>query len=269
MAAAIFEQRAEKLRQVAARLIRGWVPRRAVRLAVEHGRLLEALRLARVRGERHRCPVCRAAFDRFLPVGDPPRALGACPVCHARARHRFAWVFLERATDLFDGRPRRLLHLAPERCFVPRLRRLPGLAYLSADLDCPWAERQADITALPFPDRSFDALLCSHVLEHVPDDRRALGELARVLCPGGWALLAVPLSPGPTREDPAATTPEARRLLHGHPGHVRLCGEDYLERIRAAGLEVRLVRAAELLDLPELDRAGVPAGAALFHAPRP
>ncbi|HOX43297.1 MAG TPA: methyltransferase domain-containing protein [Myxococcota bacterium] len=254
---------------LARRLVWRWTPRPLVRAAVERGELLEGLRRPLARGQGCQCPVCRSELDRFRPAGDPPRAQAACPVCGARERHRLAWLFLERASDLFDGRPKRLLHLAPERCFVPRLRRLPGLRYVSADLDCPWAELRADITSLPFSAGQFDALLCSHVLEHVEDDRQALAELLRVLAPGGWAMLAVPLSPGPTRADPAATTPEARRRLHGHPGHVRRCGEDYGQRIAAAGFQVRTVRARELLAPELLARAGVAPGACLFHARKP
>ena len=48
----------------------------------------------------------------------------------------------------------------------------------------------------------FDVIYCSHVLEHVPDDRLAMGELRRVLKRAGWAVLLVPITAEQTIEDP-------------------------------------------------------------------
>ena len=95
-------------------------------------------------------------------------------------RHRHLWLFLRERTDLFT-RPLRLLHFAPEAVFRAQLEALPDVSYVTADLAAGRASVRADIMRIPFADASFDAILCNHVLEHVPDDKQAMGELLRVL----------------------------------------------------------------------------------------
>lgn len=104
----------------------------------------------------------------------------------------------------------------------------------------PAADEAADITALPFLAESFDFIICSHVLEHVEDDRRAMAELHRVLAPGGCAVVMVPIDLGraETYEDPSIDTAAGREIAFGHPYHVRICGADYPDRLRRTGFEV-------------------------------
>ena len=102
------------------------------------------------------------------------------------------WLYLERKTHLLVDRLR-VLHFAPERIFEEWLASQSNLYYVSTDLERERATVKADITDLPFPADSFDVILCSHVLEHVVDDRKAMRELHRVLRPGGWALVLVPI----------------------------------------------------------------------------
>lgn len=134
---------------------------------------------------------------------------------------------------LGEGRLR-LLHFAPESAIERRVR--PLADYVTADLDPGAAMVAADITALPFEDASFDALLCIHVLEHVTDDRAATAELRRVLAPGGWGVVMVPLDleRAETYEDPSVTSPAARRREFWQEDHLRLYGRDLAERL---GLE--------------------------------
>jgi SAM-dependent methyltransferase len=128
--------------------------------------------------------------------------------------------------------------------FAARLRALPSLRYLSADLASPRAMLRADVQRLPLPDASFDAILCHHVLEHVPDDRAALGELLRVLRPGGWAILQSPVRKtlAATLEDASVVDPRERERLYGQSDHLRQYGRDYAGRLREAGFEVRAER---------------------------
>jgi SAM-dependent methyltransferase len=111
------------------------------------------------------------------------------------------------------------------------------------------------VQRLPFRDGAFDALLCHHVLEHVPDDRAAMRELRRVLRPGGWAILQSPIRSRleATLEDPAVTDPRERERLFGQRDHLRQYGRDYADRLRAAGFEVRAERFFD--ELPPERRA--------------
>jgi SAM-dependent methyltransferase len=150
-------------------------------------------------------------------------------------------LFLTQRTDLFDGRPKSLLHIAPEPVFARRFKAIPELRYVSMDIES--ARRPsvlADITRLPFASASFDVIYCSHVLEHIPDDRAAMRELRRTLKPSGWSILQVPLREGRvTYEDPSITTPEARLAAFGQHDHVRDYGDkDYGMRLDAAGFAV-------------------------------
>jgi ubiquinone/menaquinone biosynthesis C-methylase UbiE len=111
---------------------------------------------------------------------------------------------------------------------------------------------RADITDLPFDDNRFDAIYCSHVLEHVPDDRKAMSELRRVLRPGGWAVLQVPIKLIVTYEDSAVTTPEDRERVFGQSDHVRIYGLDYKDRLREVGFKVTIVQYAKELSEEDL-----------------
>ena len=218
------------------------------------------------RGEARFCPVCESQLARFLPFGGSGRADAYCPVCESLERHRLHWVYLRERSDLFDGRPRRILHVAPEAVLAERLRALPGVTYVSADLADPRAMLRLDVMRLPFDDDAFDAILCSHVLEHVPDDRAAMRELRRVLRSGGIALLPVPpIRAERTSEDPAEVDPAQRRRRFGHPNHVRRYGRDYPERLREAGFCVETLAAAELVGETGARRLGLGNGDEVFR----
>jgi Methyltransferase domain len=219
--------------------------RRRVLAAV--GRRLQMLRH---RGDAVRCPICESGFDRFKDDWNRSNAL--CWRCGSHERHRALWLYLERHPELLESASS-LLHFAPEWCLEHRLRRLRGTRYATADLQAAAAELQLDITALDLPDESFDAILCSHVLEHVQDDRSAIRELHRVLSPDGWAIVMVPidLSRSETYEDPLVSTPQAREREFWQSDHVRLYAPDIAERLRDAGFEVAAQSVARELG-PEL-----------------
>ena len=168
------------------------------------------------------------------------RGHAKCTRCGALERHRLLWLYLTERTDLLS-KPMSLLHFAPEYAYQRRFSRIDGLRYITADLDSPLAMQSRAIMDLPFADGSFDAVLCSHVLVHVEDDRRALAEIRRVLRPGGWAILMSPIDRrrDSTLEDPAVTTPQARHRVFGQSDHFRLYGRDFAERVAASGLAVR------------------------------
>jgi SAM-dependent methyltransferase len=186
-------------------------------------------------GDDVECPCCGSTFRRFGPLVFDDRM---CWTCGSLERDRLLWLLLDRRPEMLAP-GLRILHVAPERALGARLRALPGVRYVAGDLDARYAEHRIDVTALGFPDDSFDAVLCNHVLEHVPDDRRAMRELRRVLAPGGWAILLVPLARRPTTDEDATVTDRHDRTVRfGQHDHVRQYGWDYVDRLREAGFEV-------------------------------
>jgi SAM-dependent methyltransferase len=130
------------------------------------------------------------------------------------------------------------------------LLRVEGLQYVGADRDSPLADDRVDIRPLPYEDGRFGAVLCSHVLEHVDDDRRAMREMLRVLRAGGWAIIMAPVAHRreATLEDPSITDEAKRVHLFGQEDHVRIYGTDLADRLGEEGFSVRVEQLVE--DLP-------------------
>ena len=203
------------------------------------------------------CPVCREWVRSFEPFGVVPRPDARCPACGSLERHRLAWAFFEGQTNLFDGSPKSMLHIAPEGQFEERLRQVPGIEYLTADLHNPRAMVKMDITDIQYPDNSFDVIYCSHVLEHVPDDRKAMSELRRVLKADGWALILVPVTAEKTFEAPSVTDPAQRERLLGQYDHVRRYGPDFENRLEEAGFTVTRICSTDIMSMQNIVRLGV------------
>jgi SAM-dependent methyltransferase len=193
----------------------------------------------RYAGWAHECPVCGARLRRFIErhPDDLPRA--RCPRCGSLQRHRHLLLYLREHTDLLDDRAASVLHFAPDPGLAGVLGERPE--YVSADLEPGAAMRVLDLQHLDLPDASFDWIICLHVLEHVPDDRAAMREMARVLRPGGRAVVQSPLYGPATDEDPSVTDPAQRLARFGQHDHVRIYGRDFYDRLRDAGLEVEEV----------------------------
>jgi len=214
-------------------------------------RIADAVRLrattARHRGDTVFCPICEHGFDAFKDDWNRHGAL--CWRCGSHERHRAQWLLLERRPQLLRD-ARSLLHFSPEWCLAQRLRKRAGLRYVTTDLDpAQDADLRLDVTALDLPDGAFDAVLCSHVLEHVADDGAAMRELCRVTAPGGFCLVMVPLALDreDTYEDPAITAPADREREFLQFDHVRLYAPDIATRLRRAGFEVEVVDMAREL----------------------
>lgn len=219
-------------------------------------------------GLAHSCPVCGGRVRRFMPHGIVPRPHARCPICGALERHRLLWLFFARRTNLFEPASKRMLHLAPEHAFMTKLRRTPGLEYHPVDLSSPEARVKLDVTAIPYEEMSFDVIYCSHVLEHVLDDRLAMRELRRVLRPTGWAVIQVPITAPATIEDPTVTDPRERERLFGQWDHVRRYGPDYIQRLEAAGFAVEVVPVAALASPAQRRRYGLLADETVVYCTR-
>jgi SAM-dependent methyltransferase len=241
------------------------VPTRC-RIAFKAG--LRAIQTRTHAGDNVTCPICGGHFSTFLPRHTTPNA--RCPGCGSLIRHRLLWLYLSRELRIGD-RPTRLLHLAPERGIERRLRALPAVDYVCADIDAKLATERVDVARMPYADTSFDLVLCSHVLEHVPDDRAAIAEIHRVLRPDGTAIIIVPIKIERTEEflDPSPTPahPDGYRRLGPH-GHVRLIGADYSDRLRHGGFDVETLDYASSFCDADRVRYGLIPGQPMFVCER-
>ena len=208
------------------------------------------------------CPVCGAAFRAFNPLPDSYRdelvqagsnlsleafetlnaPAYACPGCGTADRNRLYALALREKLPRRPRDPFRLLDIAPSGCLAQFIRKNFGIQYRSADLSMSGVDDFVDITDMRgYADAEFDAVLCSHVLEHVVDDRRAMRELLRILKPGAWGILAVPIYL-PLQTLLEETTPLSgaeRSRLFGQSDHVRLYGRaGFTSRLEETGFEV-------------------------------
>lgn len=202
------------------------------------------------------CPFCGWKGKSFLPNGVDVRQNSRCPKCDSLERHRMYYLYLKE--NLPADSVLKTLHFAPEKIMTGLFNSMSNIDYLSADLNPAKAMIKQDITDITFPDATFDFILCSHVLEHVPDDHKAMTELYRVLKPTGFAILQVPIRThfneriiDSTYEDFSITDPKDREKVFGQHDHVRIYGKDYKERLERAGFTVRLDKFIERIG-PEM-----------------
>ncbi len=173
---------------------------------------------------------------------------GRCPRCDSLARHRLIPYSISHfGLDLSRGA---LLHVGPnieEAAYV--FRRFAPIPYHRLDLvNRPIVNLTGDLCAIPLAEASMEHVLIWHVLEHIPDDRKAIAEIYRVLRPGGKLLAYVPITPpgrAQTYEDASVPREEYEKTF-GHDDHVRACGLDYADRFRAAGFDVSTLNVSEL-----------------------
>jgi SAM-dependent methyltransferase len=195
------------------------------------------------RGDRVECPLCGWRFRHFMSAWNRPGAI--CWRCGAHERHRALWLLFNQDPGLLSD-VRSMLHVSPEWCLERRLRERIGNGYVTSELEPGAADLTLDLRAADASDASFDAILCSHVLEHIEDDESAMRELHRMLEPGGWAIVMVPIdhARAQTLEDPAIRTPADRERAYLQHDHVRLYALDIVDRLAAAGFSVERITPA-------------------------
>jgi SAM-dependent methyltransferase len=200
------------------------------------------------RGTNFKCNVCGKSFRKMIPHGNIPRPNAKCPNCISLERTRALWFYLKDQVidNIF---PLNILHFAPEYGLKKAFQNYPNIEYRNVDLDPDLADEVVDITDIPYPEDSFDLILCSHVLGHVPDEKKAVDELYRVLKPGGQALVMtiVNWNLKKTFEDPNITSANDRLENYTEPDLVRLHGADFADRLRMSGFQVDVIDYAAKL----------------------
>tara|TARA_R110002049_G_scaffold993_3_gene7141 strand:- start:19315 stop:20079 length:765 start_codon:yes stop_codon:yes gene_type:complete len=196
-----------------------------------------------LKGHTFTDPIDGKSFKSFLPYGyGNQRNNVLSPSTLSLERHRLLWLYLKNETDFFSTQLK-VLHFAPEQAFYKRFRNMKNLDYITTDLNSPLADVKADICNLPFENDSFDVILCNHVLEHIPDDTKAMQELYRILKVGGTGIFQIPqdLNREKTFEDNSITDKKERAKIFGQYDHVRIYGRDYFEKLRNIGFKVKEV----------------------------
>jgi predicted SAM-dependent methyltransferase len=216
-----------------------------------------------LKGNRFTDPIDGKSFRMFLPYGyGNQRNNVLSPSTLSLERHRLLWIYLQNETDFFQSeldsdssvkQPKsiklrdtetssalKVLHFAPEQEFYKRFKKQTNINYTTTDLLSPLADIKADICNLPFKDNEYDLILCNHVLEHIPDDTKAMQELYRVLKPGGMGIFQIPqdLSRATTFSDDSIVDQKERAKIFGQYDHVRVYGRDYFDKLRSIGFKV-------------------------------
>ena len=216
-----------------------------------------------LRGKKFTDPIDEKSYRKFLPYGyENIRENALAPGTLSLERHRLFWLYLKNETSFFTSENLRVLHFAPEQAFLKRFRKLKHLQYTTTDLNSPIADVKADICDLPFEDNAYDFIICNHVLEHIPNDTKAMQELYRVLAPGGTAILQVPYDKNraATFEDNSITDRDERARIFGQYDHVRIYGMDYFKKLGAIGFQADAVDYTASLSEAEITKYRLPKG---------
>ncbi|MBQ9430852.1 MAG: class I SAM-dependent methyltransferase [Kiritimatiellae bacterium] len=223
-------------------------------------------------GHTHTCCICGKSFFRFAKFRGgwanfsqylkDVKWTGSdfdhfwCPFCKSHDRERHLMLYMDRLGLWPSITGADVLHFAPEKWVIRKIESLHPKTYRKGDL-FPSREgvEKIDVTAIPFPDQSFDWVICNHVLEHVPDDRKAMRELLRILKPGGHAILQTPFAAKleTTREnEPDILASDDKKIeFYGQEDHTRIYGTDFFERLKQTGFNLSLKRHSEIL--PDID----------------
>ena len=209
-----------------------------------------------LRGNTYTDPIDGKSYRRFLPYGYAKvRENVLAPGTLSLERHRLFWLYLKNETTFFSA-PLRVLHFAPEQAFVQKFKKQKNLTYTTTDLNSPIADVKADICDLPFKDNSFDFIICNHVLEHIPDDTKAMQELYRVLAPAGTAIVQVPYDAKReiTFEDNTITDQSERTRIFGQYDHLRVYGMDYFKKLSSIGFDVNALDYTNGISSDDIER---------------
>jgi SAM-dependent methyltransferase len=205
-------------------------------------------------GFKYKCPICNSYLRKLNQFGLKSPVLtdknvisggyrlnAQCPVCYSIDRERLLYLYLLKKTDFFSKKAK-VLHVAPESRLSRIIKAHSNIDYLTADISASNVMVKMDITEISYPAETFDVIICNHVLEHIVDDAKAMSELYRVLKPGGWGILQVPISLSleTTYENFSVIDPSEREAIFGQSDHVRIYGMDYVDRLKNSGFDVSI-----------------------------
>ena len=202
-------------------------------------------------GHNFSCNCCNKNFRKFIPKGTVKvRENAVCPYCMSLERTRLLQFYLKNETSIFKG-GKSVLHFAPEHTLLKQLKKINHLLYIPCDIDPNMGEYEVDITNIPFPENTFDFIICLHVLGFVNNEEKAVEEMKRVLKPGGTAIIMtlIDWNLKTTHESPDIVT-EAQRLKHyTEPDALRLHGADFKEKLMSFGINAEQIDYRQKLGL--------------------
>lgn len=188
-----------------------------------------------------------------------------CPFCMSTDRERLYLIFLEKYLN-DKNKTYSILDFAPTAAFASRIRR-SGQSYTSTDLFRKDVDIQLDICDMKeIGDNHFDFIICSHVLEHVPDPDKAMREIFRILRAEGKAIIMVPLfwDVQSTLEDTAHNTDELRLRYYGQEDHVRIFSKtDFINRLQVAGFNITQIKSTAF-DVQTIKENGISSNSILY-----
>lgn len=196
----------------------------------------------KLKGDRVFCPCCKKSFKIFATFGNERRKNSRCPNCESLERHRLLWMYFENKTNLYKDNLR-VLHVAPETVFFHLFKKQKNIDYYPCDIYnklYPNGTIYFDLLNHNLPDNSFDTIICNHVFQYIDDDKKAMQNIYKLMKPGGWAILQVPINTKSksTYENNLITDPLEREKEFGLKEHVRYYSFDYADKLRDIGFNV-------------------------------
>jgi SAM-dependent methyltransferase len=199
-------------------------------------------------GNNYTCNCCGKNFRKFLTYGNIPRQNAACPYCNSLERNRVLWFYLQDEIGIESARIK-LLHFAPERILKENIKKLKNIDYTNADINPILADEVVDIMNINYPDNTFDLILCSHVLGHVPDEKKGVDEMYRVLKKDGIALILTVIDNNTenTFENEVIISEKERLLHYGEKDLLRKHGQDFKKRLGLSKFKIEEIDYAKKL----------------------
>lgn len=221
------------------KLVKSIVPTSFIR---KNDKLLRLFVSLSYRGNAYECNICNFTMNKFIVLSNGNKL---CPKCGSLPRTRRLWQIIEQEVSGKD-----ILHFSPSKSMRNKIANSNPKNYITTDYEDEFeADKKHDIQAIDEPDSSFDIVICYHVLEHIPDDKKAMGELYRVLKLGGKCYIQTPYKEGEIYENPEITTPEGRLEHFGQSDHLRIYSVPGLKsRLEEVGFRVNVLDFEVLME---------------------